>query len=95
MKDLFGGWAISIIVWVGQVAGQGQVSWEPITIAGVAGILLFWVLRTFERLQSDQKSDRDRLIEVVSKNTESNVRMEAKMEDVLRALMKDERTHHI
>ncbi len=87
MRDLISGWAMSVIVWAGQIAGRtSSVPWEPITIAGVAGVLLVFVLRTFERMQSDQKSDREMLITVIRQNTESNVRMESKMEDVLRVI---------
>lgn len=94
MRDLFGGWGLSAFVWVGQVAGQGSpVAWEPATITGVAGILLLFVLRTFERMQTEQRTDRERLVQVIQQNTESNIRMESKMEDVLRAIV-DERARH-
>lgn len=94
MRDLVIGWSCSALVWVGQVAGQGSpVPWEPATITGVAGILLLFVLRTFERMQTEQRTDRERLVQVIQQNTESNIRMESKMEDVLRAIV-DERARH-
>lgn len=97
MRDIVIGWSCSALVWVGQVGSQNGTSWEPITIAGVAPLLLAFLLRTYERMQSDQKldrqtliqviqdaqADRQRLMTVIEENTRSNIRLEARFEEVL------------